>query len=61
MSGFELAIIIPYAGFIIVGIYAMGWKQELNDYRRKERAKKEIAAYSTLESRLLKSSAIHKY
>lgn len=55
MTGIETAIIISYATVAIFGIYAIGWKQELNEYRRNERAKKEIVANSTLEARLLKS------
>lgn len=62
MSGIEAALVTSWATVSIFGIYAIGWKQELNAYRRNEQAKKEIAANSTLEARLLKSGgAVHKY
>ena len=62
MTGIETAIGVSYAAFILVSIYTFGIKQELNEYRRNERAKKEIAANSTLEARLLKSGgSVHKF
>lgn len=62
MTGIETAIFISYATVAIFGIYAIGWKQELNEYRRNEKAKKEIAKRSTFESRLLKSGgSVHKF
>ncbi len=62
MSGIEIALIIPYSAFIIGGIYTLGIKQELNEYRSNEEAKKRIAEASTLDGRLIRNSnAVHTF